>query len=227
MREVYHQFLSPGCRMVRLALAEKRLAHTAVAERFWENRPGFLAVNPAGLVPAMLDGETAVSGLYAIPEYLEETYPEHPLWPEAAAARTEARRLVDWYMSVFQDRVTALLLVEKINPRWCGIARAMPQTGPDPIRLRAGSEALRAELARIGDMADARRWLAGETLSYADLACAAQLSALDYLGDVPWESDERAKTWYMRIKSRPSFRGLLAEALPGLPPSRSYAALDF
>ena len=72
-----------------------------------------------------------------------------------------------------------------------------------------------------------RDWLAGDSLTYADLAAAAHLSAVDYLGDVPWNEDETAKAWYARIKSRPSFRTLLVETLPGLPPSASYANLDF
>ncbi len=70
-------------------------------------------------------------------------------------------------------------------------------------------------------------WLAGERLSYADLAAAAHLSSVDYLGDVPWQEDETAKAWYARVKSRPSFRPLLADHLPGLPPPRHYADLDF
>ncbi len=72
-----------------------------------------------------------------------------------------------------------------------------------------------------------RDWLAGERLSYADLAAAAHLSAVDYLGDVPWNEDEAAKNWYARVKSRPSFRPILAETLAGVPPSKTYADLDF
>ncbi len=72
-----------------------------------------------------------------------------------------------------------------------------------------------------------RGWLAGERMSYADLAAAAHLSTVDYLGDVPWNEDETAKAWYARVKSRPSFRPLLAEVAAGLPPSATYADLDF
>jgi glutathione S-transferase len=72
-----------------------------------------------------------------------------------------------------------------------------------------------------------RDWLAGDSLSYADLAAAAHLSVVDYLGDVPWNEDDAAKAWYARIKSRPSFRPLLADTLAGIPPSQTYADLDF
>ena len=70
-------------------------------------------------------------------------------------------------------------------------------------------------------------WLAGDRLTLADLTAAAHLSCVDYLGDVPWDQYEEAKTWYARIKSRPSFRPLLADYIPGLAPAPIYADLDF
>ena len=77
------------------------------------------------------------------------------------------------------------------------------------------------------DLIERRRWLAGERITYADIAAAAQLSCVDYLGDVPWDVHEPARDWYARIKSRPSFRVLLADHLPGAPPPKHYADLDF
>ena len=72
-----------------------------------------------------------------------------------------------------------------------------------------------------------RPFIAGDHFSVADITAAAQLSSLDYLGDVPWDAHEPAKEWYARIKSRPSFRPILADHLPGLPPPRHYPDLDF
>lgn len=227
MRELYHQTLSPACRAMRLALGEKQLDAAAVAERFWERRREFLMLNPAGTVPLLLDGETPVNGAFHIPEYLEETYPATPLWPADPAWRREARRLYDWFLVTFQAEVTEPLLMQKVHPRYCG-SPWLPRTGgPDINAIRGGMEAVRRHLDLIGHLADTRRWLAGDTLTYADLAAAAQLSAIDYAGDVPWSHNEQAKTWYMRIKSRPSFRPLLAETVPGVPPARHYAVLDF
>ena len=79
----------------------------------------------------------------------------------------------------------------------------------------------------IAWLTERRRFLAGDHFSLADIAAAAQLSALDYLGDVPWEQHAGAKDWYARIKSRPSFRPLLADHIPGAPPPKHYADLDF
>ena len=98
---------------------------------------------------------------------------------------------------------------------------------PDTDAIRAARINVRYHVAYIGWLVRTRDWLAGDRLSYADLSAAAHLSAIDYLGDVPWNEDETAKAWYARIKSRPSFRTLLGETLAGLAPAPSYANLDF
>ena len=64
-------------------------------------------------------------------------------------------------------------------------------------------------------------------MSLADFAVAANISVIDYFGDVPWRDFPALKTWYMRIKSRPSFRPLLADRWPGLAPASYYDDLDF
>ena len=72
-----------------------------------------------------------------------------------------------------------------------------------------------------------RDWLAGRRLSLADYAAAAHLSVIDYFGDVPWRDFPAVKTWYMKLKSRPCFRPLLADRWPGLAPAPHYDDLDF
>jgi glutathione S-transferase len=95
------------------------------------------------------------------------------------------------------------------------------------MTVRQALERLDGHLQYVGRLAEARRWLAGEEVSLADIAAAAHLSCLDYLGDVAWRNHPEAKEWYVRLKSRPSFRPLLADLVPGLPPPRHYADLDF
>jgi glutathione S-transferase len=98
---------------------------------------------------------------------------------------------------------------------------------PDTDAMRAARNNIRYHLAYIGWLIGKRDWLAGEQMSYADFAAAAHLSVADYLGDVPWNEDETAKNWYARVKSRPSFRPILAETIAGIAPSPTYANLDF
>ncbi len=98
---------------------------------------------------------------------------------------------------------------------------------PDTSVLRASKTNLGYHLEYVSYLAERRRWLAGAEFSLADIAAAAHLSAIDYLGDIPWDDHPQARDWYARVKSRPSFRPILADLIPGAPPPKHYADLDF
>jgi glutathione S-transferase len=222
MRTLYHLWLSPFCRKVRIVLTEKGLEFDLRTENLWQRRPEFLALNPACEVPVLVeeDGLTiADSG--AICEYLEETTPTPSLLDGAPPERSEIRRLVAWFDHKFNGEVTANLVGEKI------LKRFLRRGAPDSRAIRAGRKNIHYHLDYIGYLTERRTWLAGDNLSLADIAAAAHLSAVDYLGDVPWEEHTPAKDWYVRVKSRPSFRPILADHLPGEPPPKHYADLDF
>lgn len=222
MRTLYHLWLSPFSRKIRLVLKEKSLEFDMKVERIWERRPEFLALNPAGDVPVLVepDGTTLADG-NAIAEYLEEVYPERPLIGTTPLERAETRRLVAWFDVKFNREVTANLVEEKIMKRFLGLGQ------PSSQAIRAGCQNIKHHLDYIGYLTDRRKYLAGDTFGLADITAASHLSAVDYLGDVPWEQHDGAKDWYARVKSRPSFRPLLADHIPGASPPKHYADLDF
>lgn len=221
---LYHHPLSPASRRIRLAMAEKHVACDLILEKPWDASETLAALNPAGEVPVLTieqDGETQIlCDAQAICEYLEETHPG-TLLGKTPAARAEARRLIGWYDRKFYDEVTHLLVGEKALKRLCGRGE------PDSAIIRAGCANIRGHLDYIGWLTERRNWLAGHELTLADLAAGAHLSVIDYLGDVPWDSFPLAKEWYARLKSRPSFRNILGDYIPGFPPPRHYADLDF
>jgi len=222
MRILYHHPLSPFSRKVRVALAEKRLDFTLELEKPWERRDDFMMLNPAGEVPVLVEEDGIIVAEHtAICEFLEEAYPETLLLGPDAAQRAEARRLVAWFDVKFNREVTENLLGEKMFKRLAG------QGTPHAQAIRAGHANIHYHLDYIAWLSDRRVWLAGDHFTLADIAAAAHLSALDYLGDVPWDQHPEAKNWYARIKSRPSFRPLLGDHLPGVPPPKHYADLDF
>jgi glutathione S-transferase len=226
MATLLHYPLCPFSRSIRLTLEECGIEAELVEEKPWEWRAEFLALNPAGSLPVLItDADGPVSGAYAISEYLAETSSASggfQLFPGDAAARAEVRRLTDWFHRKFHDEVTNYLVEEKVFRRF-----GPKSASPDMEAMRAGHENLRYHLTYIGHLAEKRSWLAGDALSFADLAAAAHLSALDYLGEVPWEDHEPAKHWYALLKSRPSFRPLLGDRVAGFIPSGTYADLDF
>jgi len=222
MRTLIHHPLSAPSRKLRVQFGEKRLEATLEVEKPWEQRPEFLAVNPAGEVPVLVEDDGSVlADATAIAEYIEELYPEPSLLGTTPAERAEVRRLVGWFDGKFWREVGRPLVEEKIMKRLTGAG------GPDSAALRSGKTSIHPHLDYIGWLSLHRRWLAGDRFSLADITAATQLSVVDYLGDVPWEEHEDAKQWYQRVKSRPSFRPLLADVLPGAPPPRHYADLDF
>lgn len=222
MRTLYHQPLDPYCRKVRIVLAEKNLEFETVVEPVSERREDFLALNPAGEVPVLVDDNGAVvPESQAICEYLEEVYAAMPLYGATPEARAETRRLVQWFDVKFAREVTRNLVDEKIGKRLSGGG------GPNSSAIRAGLTNIETHLSYIEYLVERRNWLAGDEMSLADIAAAAHLSCVDYLGDVHWNDYEDAKNWYARIKSRPSMRTILADHIAGMPPPLHYANLDF
>ncbi len=221
MRRLYHMPLSPFCRKIRLVLAEKKIEVELVEERPWEKRMEYLRQNPAGLVPMLKIDDVTLSDSGAIFEYLEETYPVPPLLPQGALAKAEARRMAAWFDDKFQREVTVKLLYERVNKR-------IMKTGyPDSQAIKDGSQAIKYHLDYMDYLLDQRRWLAGDVMTIADFAAAAQLSCLDYISGVDWAHSEAVKDWYAKVKSRPAFRSLLADQVSGFPQPDHYADLDF
>ncbi len=221
MNRLYHVPLSPFCRKVRLALAEKKIEVELVEERYWEQDPDFLRRNPAGKVPVLRMDGMIMAESQAICEYLDETVPEPPLFPKGAKERYEVRRICAWFDDKFHHEVTANLLYERVNKK------ITKQGYPESKNVKAGARAIRYHLDYMTWLLDQRRWLAGDQMTLADFAAAAHISALDYISDVDWNRSANVRDWYAKIKSRPAFRGLLADQVPGFPPSRQYADLDF
>jgi len=222
MRKLYHYWLCPFSRKIRILLAEKKLPFELASIKPWEISPSFLPLNPEGLPPVLVDEDGKnIANAYPISEYLDEVYGESSFIGQTPAQRSEVRRLIAWFDEKFNGEVTHNLVYEKV------LRRKMGQGGPDSTAIRIGNANIHDHLEYVSWLGDRRKWLGGDEFSLADISAAAHLSCIDYLGDVPWEKHPVAKLWYARVKSRPSFREILADVLPGLAPSPNYTNLDF
>lgn len=214
MRRLFHLLMSPSCRLVRLILGEKRIAYDLAPPN-----------DPNAHLPAFVDLDgTVTTGLWAVIDHIESEYPEPALVPAETPDRSEVLRLFDWTMGNFHEEATRRIVFEKASSSHTG---NVSRRSPNMEVVRAGREALRPALVRLGTMADTNGFLAGRDLTLADLALAAHVSALDYYGEIPWAEYPQLTDWYTRIKSRPSFRPLLNDRIPGQPPVPHYAELDF
>ena len=222
---LYHYPLEPTSRRVRLTLAEKGIACYFVVEKPWAPSVDLRALSPAGDVPVMVvmqdREERIIADAAAICEFLDETSAAATLLGKDPYVRAEVRRLVNWFEYKMYHEATKLLIGEKVMTRLQGAGQ------PDSLMIRTGCHNIRGHLDYIGWLTERRNWLSGDQITFADLAAGAQLSLIDYLGDVPWNEFPLAKEWYARLKSRPSFRGLLGDHIAGFMPPSHYADLDF
>lgn len=236
MNRLTHFPLCPHSRSIRLVLNEMQIVHELQVELPWAWRKAFLAMNPGGNLPVLeLDNHMVLCGTYPITEYLAEESlevigggaragsGEAPLFPGDIESRAEIRRLVDWFHIKCHREVTRDLLYEKHYAR----AARIRGHSPDSEVLIATAQNLKQHMRYIGFLSDYRRWLAGDEMSFADLAAAGHISCLDYLGVIDWDRYPSARDWYVRIKSRRSFQGILDDRVPGLAPPDYYADPDF
>jgi glutathione S-transferase len=230
MLTLFHHPMFASCRFVRLAFGEYGEELALIEEKPWTRRKEFLALNPAGSLPILLaEGDVPIVGAQVIAEYLDETRGvlkrDKRLFVEDSMQRAEIRRLVDWYLTKAEGEVTRHLVRERV------LKPHMPAEAgggsPDSTAIRAARANIRQHMKYTNWLAGTRHWLAGSRITYADLAAAATISVLDYLGEVDWREHAAAREWYTRLKSRPSFRPLLADRVRGLSPVSHYADLDF
>lgn len=222
MRVLHHHELYASSRIIRLVMAERGIVCLPKSEQPWDRVEEFLRLNPAGDVPVLMteDGE-AICGASVIAEYLEEIEDKTPLIWGSASERAEIRRLMDWFEGKFMREVGAPLLNERF------IKRFVDEGQPSSVVIRAAMTNLHIHLDYLDWLTEQDNWLAGRKMSLADLAGAAHLSVLDYFGDIDWDRHLETKNWYAKMKSRPSFRELLADQIPGLPAAAHYGNLDF
>lgn len=220
MRVLYYLWLHPFSRKVRLALAEKQIDYVARVEKVWQRRTDFLAMNPAGDVPVLTEDDgTVIPNSNVICEYLEEAYPQVNLIGQTAIERIEIRRLIGWFDVKFNHEVTDNIVGEKLMKRFLKIGE------PHGPSIRAGMANIHYHLDYITWLMQERRWLAGDRFSLADLTALAHLSAIDYIGDVPWEEHPQALDWYLRLCERPSFQSILDDTVPGIAPAGRIAGM--
>jgi len=216
-----HHNTSPHSRKIRILMAEKKMLFVLKEEEPWNLSKDIKKLNPAGELPVFIFDGNIISGNYPITEYLEENYPEPRLLPGDNKQRAEIRRICDWFDTKFYKEVYQYIVVEKIHKRF------KDGLSPDSKILKAGINNLKFHLEYIDWMTERNNNLSGNRFTLADITAAAHLSIIDYLGDIDWDNYKYAKTWYAKVKSRPSFKDILKDTIKGVIPSKNYSNLDF
>jgi glutathione S-transferase len=175
---------------LRVPYAQVELGHTFGGL----DTPEYRAMNPNGLVPTLTHGDLVLWESHAILRYLAASYGAGNLWPEAPKARALADQWTDWTASHF-------------GPAWVNLFWKAERVKPQFRSKAAIASALAAANKHFAilDMALAKRpYLAGENLTYADIAAGVSLYRWTTM-DVARDPHPNVEAWHERLKARPAF----------------------
>ena len=157
--------------------------------------PAFRTLNPNGLVPTLLDGRVVVWESNTICRYLCNTAGETPLYPRAAAARSQCERWMDWQLSTLAPHSTPFFLMRVRTPKAL----------QDPAAIAANREAMAKTLGILENTLAAQPFLAGAHPTLADIALGPAAHRWFALG-----ADNGAfpnmTGWYQRLQARPGYQ---------------------
>ena len=219
---LHHHPLNPLCREIRVLLREWNLPFSLVLEEPWKRESRLLRLNPASQVPVLETPDGLVlSHHLAIADYLQGQSSQMQFFGRTARQRAEILRLVGWFGELMYNEAVVPLFKELVYKR------VYDKQTPDSTCIRAARYNVKRHVQYIDWLAQHRGYLADDAISMADFAAAAQVSVLDYLGEIDWNKYVSAKNWYMPIKSRPSFQLLLSDRIVSILPSDTYLRIDF
>ena len=228
--DLYHAWVSSASRRVRFALEEKGLPWRGILVdllRFEQHEPGYLALNPNGVVPTLVHDGRPVIESTAICEYLDDAFPETPLRPADALGRARMRVWSKWTDEVairaFQvaswnrmmgptarkwtDAEVEARLSRIPNPDRREDWRRMARKPFAEAEIAHAVDNIRSTLARMEAALADGPWLAGATFSLADIHLSAYIVRIGEhaargvrLDDCPRTAD-----WWDRLQARPAF----------------------
>jgi len=229
MIELFHADMSTCAQKVRLVLAEKGLpwtGHLLNLRHRDQHRPEYLALNPNGVVPTLVDDGKVVIESTVICEYLDEAYPDSSLVPEAPEDRALMRRWTKWLDEVLHFHTG--VLSGSIAFRYQHLARPEDEQKayiagiPDPARrerqrqqLELGMKAPQFRdavlvfedfLTRLEAQLSETEWMAGSCYSLADIGYTPYVIRLHELKLDPWMANRpHVRGWYEKIRDRENF----------------------
>ena len=232
---LYNGAHSTCSQKVRLCLWEKRL--TFVDRRM--NMPAnehltdwYLKLNPNGVVPTLVHGDTVVTDSSVINEYLEEVYPEEvPLMPRDPGRRAHMRA----WRQYIDEVPTPAIRVPSFNAYILKMWQAIPdqefealverrsvrkhlykkigRKGFSEPEVKEAMERLRQTVERMEEALSSSPWLSGEQFTLADVSIIPTIVRLETLGHAAlWQDLGNVRDWFDRVKARPSFAATYHEA---------------
>jgi glutathione S-transferase len=239
---LYDYGASPCARRCRITLIEKGLRwDTQIVDlsRLEQRNPAYLALNPNGFVPTLAHGERVVYESNVITEYLDDAFPDPPLYPddpwqlarvkmwqsaEAAMAKDYRtlmyQRLMGPILRLTRSRQEALDAVRRSTSDPADIAweeRVFDLAVLTPREERQCEERLYAWLDELEKALQGSGFLVGDRFSQAEISVYPRVAMVPFIGlAVRPERHPAVARWMERLAERPSFAQTLSEQDAGL-----------
>ncbi|HET8936608.1 MAG TPA: glutathione S-transferase family protein [Polyangiales bacterium] len=206
--KLYTHPLSSNARRVRLLVhhlglpVEEEIVDLAKGA---QRQPAYLALNPMGKVPTLVDGDLHLTESYAIMIYLCEKSGRRELFPDELASRTEINRWLFWGANEWSPIIARLNFENMLKPM-LGLG------SPDPARVQEAEGAFKNLATVLDTQLKSRQFAAGNQLSLADFALSASL-ATAVPAKLPLAGFSNVQAWQGRIEALPAWK-----ATAGAPP---------
>ena len=221
MITLHHYYLCSSSRYIRLILEEHKITYSTQLENYWKPQKDFLKLNPAGYLPVILNKENfPIVGANACLEYIKDLNLKPDLFVDSYKDKAEIYRLHHWFDTIFKKEVLDPIIYEKV------FSRIVENIVPNSENIRAALQNLDFHSKYFNYLLYNKNYFIKDKLTYLDLLAAANLSVLDYLGLLNLKTNKNVKEWYLKIKSRPSFKTLLKDQIVGLNPHENYKSID-
>ena len=220
MNKLFHYFLCPSSRFTRIILIEKKIDFDLFIENFSDPTEDYLFKNPAGFFPVLNTSfNENIVGSLVIVEYLQNLMLPPTLMIKKN--ENEIRRLLFWFETNFKNEIIIPLLKEKVFKRF------EKNSVPSSHVIRAARSNLKYHMQYFNFLIKDHDFFVDDNLSYVDLFFGASLTVLDYIDELNFFEFEKLKNLYSIVKSRPSFKKILADRIIGINPHSDYLKLDY
>ena len=192
--KLYYNPLSPNGRRARLAAAvlgsnvDEKVVDFSKGEH---KSPEYLALNPNGAVPTLVDGDFVLTESRAIMQYLASKKPESGLLPRDEASRADVTRWQFWDAAHFSPALGTLAF-EKIIKRMMGMGE------PDNAKVGEALANFRRFAAVLNLRLDGKAYVVGNALTIADLTLASSLMYSSQT-EAPVSEFSNVESWFSRI----------------------------
>jgi glutathione S-transferase len=207
MLKLHGALLSPFVRKVRVVLAEKQVTYELVAANPFEKSPAFLKLSPLGRIPALEDEEgRSLADSSVIAEYLEERFPEPPLFPRDPYDRARVRWFDEYADGGMGPSLTGKVFFQRV------ISAKLMRNAADERVVASGLAEVPTYFAYLEQQLGGNDYLVAGRFTLADVSVTSQLVNLAHAGvTIDASSYPALARWFARIIERPTVAPLIAQ----------------